>query len=47
MIPVSGGASTVFIFFFFPIDLTEFNEMWQELEVLHEERKEKVEKDLD
>jgi hypothetical protein len=46
MVPVLGGASAAFVFFFFLIDLTGFNEMRQELELLHEERKKKTEKNF-
>lgn len=42
LVPVLGGIGAALIFFFFPLNLSAFNEMQQELKILHEERIEKL-----
>ncbi len=42
LVPILGGICAAVIFFFFPINLKAFNEMQQKLEILHEERREKL-----
>jgi GPH family glycoside/pentoside/hexuronide:cation symporter len=45
LVPVLGGILAALIFAMYPINLTNFKDMQQKLKVLHEERKEKLEKE--